>query len=85
VEIDRLRSGKAFRAVDYPFAGPQTACHTRLPDSHGPISFLTGFNFENAVTPVLYEPHKFAMSTAFATSYTLLRRDICGWAALFRF
>jgi len=25
------------------------------------------------------------MSTAFATSYTLLRRENCGWAALFRF
>lgn len=22
--------------------------------------FLTGFNFENAATPVLYEPHKIA-------------------------
>jgi len=47
--------------------------------------YLTRFDFESAAASVLYEPHKIAMSMAFATGYALLRRDICGWAALFSF
>jgi hypothetical protein len=84
VEIDRLRSGKASVLSNNPFVGLQTACHARLLDSQANI-FLTRFDFESAAASILYEPHKVAMSMACAPSYTVLCRDIFGWAPLFRF
>src|ERR1700730_15313100 len=85
VEIDSLRSGKASVLSITPFVGLQTACHARLLDSHGPISSGRDL-ISRALQPRFYMSRiRSAMSIAFATSYTLLRRDICGWAALFRF
>jgi hypothetical protein len=66
VEIDHSRSGKASVLSNNPFVGLQTACHARLLDSPWANIFLTRFNFESAAVSVLYEPHKIAMSVAFA-------------------
>ncbi len=58
--------------------------------THTANIFRSGFNFESAATAILYgryilyKPRKAVMRTAFATSCTLLRRDIRGWAALCR-
>jgi hypothetical protein len=57
VEVDRLRGGKAFVTSRTLFVGLQTARHARLPDSWINI-FRSGFNFESAASPVLYEPYK---------------------------
>jgi hypothetical protein len=84
VEIDRLRSGKASVLSITPFAGLRRRvmrdCLTHMANI-----FRARFDFESAASPVLYEPHKIAMRIAFVASHTLLRRDIRGWAALFRF
>jgi hypothetical protein len=85
MEIDRLRSGNASVPSTTPSAGLQTACHARLLDSHGPISSGPDL-ISRALQSRFYMGRiRSAMSIAFATSCTLIRRDICGWAALFRF
>jgi hypothetical protein len=82
VEMDRLRSGKASVLSITPFVGLQTACHARLLDSHGPISSGRDL-ISRALQPRFYMSRIWsAMSMAFATSCALLRRDICGCAAL---
>jgi hypothetical protein len=84
MEIGRSRSGKASVLSITPIAGQQTACHARLFDSRGPISSGRDL-ISRALQPRFYMGRIFymsrirsAMSMAFATSYTLLRRVICG-------
>ena len=59
---------QGFRAVDYPFRRSADGVSCEIACLTWANIFLRRFNFESAVTPVLYEPHKIAMSMAFATA-----------------
>ena len=68
-----------------PLAGLQTACHARLPESQGLISSVRDL-ISRAMQPRFYMRRvKPGMSISFRRKPHLLRRDVCSWAALFRF
>jgi hypothetical protein len=73
---------QGFGAVDFPVCRSADGASGEIARLTWANIFRTRFNFESAVNLVLYEPHRIAMSTAFGKSHTLLRRDICGWAAI---